>query len=477
VPGSYLSLVDMIGLIVFLIILGLLAKRFTKKTNAQAITPLFFAQKNVQHKLRDFANTHHTKVVEVRGLNLVLLTHPESVGELVKADNYDFVKAEQWRPDTPIGRLLQGTLITAHDTVWKKLRMSLSPAFQFEHIQALVPIIAREAQVFVNGLQSDVALNVLPWFKALTMEILVICLFGLEKEEMRRIAPNLDELYLEFLKGSLALIPIIFPFITKLPIPSQLKLKRQVVQIEEFTTNIIKEKQRKIAEGETRPDLLSTIINSTNLDAHVLQNNAFSFVAAGHETTSQALSWCLYYLVKYPHFQQQIYEEIVKEIGEKEDPVFETLKKLSFLDMFIKEVLRVRPPVPWALQRRTTKDLTISGHFVPAGFNVFACVDTLHFSEEFWDEPAKFDPHRFSPEKLANQTPYTYIPFFSGRHICIGMNFAQLEMRVVLVKILQAFSIQYIEEPALSPYSWLSPPESLKVALQYRTPSAKGSSS
>jgi len=173
------------------------------------------------------------------------------------------------------------------------------------------------------------------------------------------------------------------------------------------------------------------------------------FFAAGYETTSAALSWSAYYLAKYPEFQKIAQEEVDKVLTNN-SPDHENIKELLFLDYFIKEVLRISPPIQMlSFPRRPLKDFTIDGNVIPSTMLTNVAVDVIHHLEEFWPEPNKFNPYRFTPENSHHRHPFAFLPFSMGKRHCVGSNFAMMEMKICLAALLQTFSIEYVGEPVI----------------------------
>jgi len=162
---------------------------------------------------------------------------------------------------------------------------------------------------------------------------------------------------------------------------------------------------------------------------------------AGHETTARALTWGLYLMAEYPEMQKKIRDE-VDSVLRGNIPDAESVKPLTYLDMFIKEVMRYKPSVATLVSRITTKDAQVGQYFIPKGTSVGVSIHTIHHLKEFWPEPEKFDPLRFSPERSVGRHPFAYLPFSLGRRNCIGNTFSILEQKIFLSMVVQRFTIE-----------------------------------
>ncbi|KAH9360216.1 hypothetical protein HPB48_016875 [Haemaphysalis longicornis] len=117
------------------------------------------------------------------------------------------------------------------------------------------------------------------------------------------------------------------------------------------------------------------------------------------------------------------------------------LQELQRLDMFVKEALRLYPPVVLLVSRHCRTDTTILGQFFPAGCEILAPVWHVHHDAQHWPDPFCFSPERFAPEVSKDHHPGAYMPFGIGPKSCIGNRFALLELKAALCKLLRKFEV------------------------------------
>ncbi len=133
---------------------------------------------------------------------------------------------------------------------------------------------------------------------------------------------------------------------------------------------------------------------------------------------------------------------MIKEIDEKLNAgielTYENIMQFQYVRMVIDESLRIFPPA-WMVGRRNYKDDEIGGYRIPKGTNVLMPIWCFHRSEKFWEEPLKFKPERFAPEKRNQIDRFVYFPFGGGPRLCIGNNFALLEMQIILINLYRKF--------------------------------------
>jgi cytochrome P450 len=166
-------------------------------------------------------------------------------------------------------------------------------------------------------------------------------------------------------------------------------------------------------------------------------------VIAGYETTSTALSYISYVLATHPVEQQKLQEHIdVHFDSQTEDdmPSYDTVAQMDYLDMFIRETLRMYPIAPIVVNRQSIEEFHIENiGTIPAGTRIAVDMYTLHFDPDLW---GPVDPHTFYPERFETKRhPMAWIPFGAGPRNCVGMRFALMELKMALVRLLKTYSI------------------------------------
>jgi len=162
---------------------------------------------------------------------------------------------------------------------------------------------------------------------------------------------------------------------------------------------------------------------------------------AGHETTSTALVWACNCLREYPDIQEKLFREIESKLGLEKVPTEEDLSQLTYLDCFINEVLRLHPPVTVLGTREAVEDVPYKDQIIPKGARVGILFQALHTNPEYWEDPDRFDPDRFLPEKKKGRNHFIHIPFSSGLRQCIGTSFSLVEQRLFLSRLLQKYRV------------------------------------
>ncbi|XP_073831101.1 probable cytochrome P450 313a4 [Musca autumnalis] len=163
------------------------------------------------------------------------------------------------------------------------------------------------------------------------------------------------------------------------------------------------------------------------------------------ETTSSTLYFTILMLGIYPEYQAKVYEEVCEIFPDNDDGEFEVtyehITQFKYLDMFIKETMRLFPTIPHFGRLIVGGDLTLSnGTVLPEGLEITVNTYNLHRNKDVWGRAANtFDPDNFLPSKTAERHPYAFIPFSKGIRSCIGMRYAEMNLKVAISKIVKRY--------------------------------------
>lgn len=199
-------------------------------------------------------------------------------------------------------------------------------------------------------------------------------------------------------------------------------------------------------------DLLMAAVDEegNSLSEEEIIEQTLLLLVAGHETTATLLSWVLFELGSRPELRQRLREELDKVVGDAPLAVGH-LKHLTNMTNVLKEVERLYPPI-YGIPRGVTKDIEYAGYCIPSGWIVIVSPMLTHRLPELYSEPDRFDPDRFAPPREEDKKhPCALLGFGNGSHSCLGFEFAQIEMKIILATLLRY-------------YDWTVTPESSTIA-------------
>ncbi|MEO8131521.1 MAG: cytochrome P450, partial [Bryobacteraceae bacterium] len=171
-----------------------------------------------------------------------------------------------------------------------------------------------------------------------------------------------------------------------------------------------------------------------------VRDEALTLFMAGHETTANALTWTWYLLSQNPEAEERLHEEL-RTVLSGRAPVFDDLPRLAYTEMVFAESMRLYPPA-WAVSRLAMRDHDVAGYHMPAGCLCLMSPFVMHRNPEFFPDPERFDPERWTPEAKEQRPKFSYYPFGGGPRICIGERFAWTEGVLLLAAIAQKWQMR-----------------------------------
>jgi cytochrome P450 len=238
--------------------------------------------------------------------------------------------------------------------------------------------------------------------------------------------------------------------------------------------------ERRVADDTSTDDLLGIMLNQTHpetgkrLDDLNIRYQILTFLVAGHETTSGALSFALYYLSRNPDVLARAQAEVDAILGPDPDtePAYEQVAKFRYLRRVLDESLRLWPTAP-AFARSPREQTAVAGRWTmrPEDW-ALVILPLVHRDTAVWGQAAdEFDPDRFSPERSHGRAPHSYKPFGTGERACIGRHFALHEAILVLARLLHRYDITGDPAYSLRIQERLTlQPDGFDLTLSRRTP-------
>ncbi|XP_025103420.1 cytochrome P450 3A29-like isoform X5 [Pomacea canaliculata] len=358
----------------------------------------------------------------------------------------------------------KGLFFTGGST-WKRLRRLMTPTFTSGKLKNMSHLIDRCANILKDNIQEltrrQEVIDIKDVFGAFTMDVVAGTAFGLETNSQTQPAePFVQSCQYMFRKmtgnsGRLLTIVAMFPFLT--PLIRTLGKGISTGEEADFLVHSVYrmvDERRQVIGDEKRTDLLQLLVNAEDTGLEVGQKRmtreevaaqGVIILIAGYETTATTLQYLTYNLAKNQDVQQRVYEEMRDELGD-EDPTYDNVGRLKYLDNVIHETLRLFPPVA-LIHRQALHSRTIKGVTIPAGVGVYIPIYSIMHDPDYFDDPEKFWPERFS-EAESSKLPsiLSELAFGYGPRQCIGMRLALLEIKFAAVRILRHFRFLPCEE-------------------------------
>ncbi|RMF48305.1 MAG: cytochrome P450 [Bacteroidetes bacterium] len=387
------------------------------------------------------------EVFEVRWgrFRLVVVAHPSFLRQALVEKREAFA----WRVgDEPIVRLLRRGFLVMDGAEHAALRAVHERSNRRRHLlprlEGFYTLVDRVTQSWQPGHTYD-----------MRVEMRKLALLAFEKVYFSHdVAPELSVLW----KPILAAIQYIGPGLWLVTGP-----KDPPPEVEVLDRHFYRLIQARRETSNPPDDMLTHLIQAYE-DDELIRDQMLTMFIAGHDTSTAALAWSLYLLAEYPIYQHLLRTEVRDTLGDH-PPNPTNLASLVYLDAFVKEVLRLYPPIH-AGNRRIVAPVEIGGYPLTLGTRVLLSYYLVHRHPNFWAEPERFWPERW--QQGGPSETFAYVPFSGGPRMCIGAPFAQLELRLVLARLLQRYRFERNGRPP-HPYMGATLEPHPAVPLQVQT--------
>lgn len=344
----------------------------------------------------------------------------------------------------------EGLLVNEGES-WMRQRRLAQPAFYKKRLNELFHVMEGEGNKMVQQLENKrgETISVTDLFWKVTSDIVISTLLGgkgfRDNLQMQEDITEMQEYLVDRIRN-----PIGIPWMYMNG--RHRHFNRIIKRFDETIYAIIQERR---ASGESKNDLLSMLMDARDEDTgeqmsdKQLRDEFLTIYVAGHETSSYALSWTLYMLGTHPEAYRKVKEE-VRSIPNIDEIGFEGLRQLPYINQAILESMRLYPPA-WIAGRKVHATHEIEGIKVRKNGAVLLNIYGLHRDPNIWPEPDLFKPERFEPEAVKARDKFCYIPFGAGPRMCIGNNFALMEIAMLIAKLFYHFDLELVPDQVIEP--------------------------
>jgi cytochrome P450 family 135 len=355
----------------------------------------------------------------------VFASHPETVKQVFTGDPRLLHAGEANIVLLPV--LGSKSVLLLDEQEHMAQRKLMLPSFHGRRMRSYERTMTDVAVREIERWQLGTPLSAWPTMQAITLEVILRTVFGVEEgERLRRLGAALRQVLAWGSRPQrLAMLAAIGPRRI-----AELRVFRRVLDPADELIYQEIGRRREAPDIEERDDVLSLLLQARHEDGspmsdRELRDELMTLLVAGHETSATSLAWALEALVRHPAALARLRDEV--DAGED-----------AYLDAVLQETLRLRPVIALVL-RRLTEPMEIGGRLLPAGVTVAPSIYLLHRRPDVYPDPRAFRPERFLERPPGT---YTWIPFGGGVRRCLGASFAQFEMKVVLRELVSRIDLR-----------------------------------
>lgn len=325
-----------------------------------------------------------------------------------------------WRNTDPVTDLLRrGVLITdgeEHDYYRELMEPPLHPSKLPNYTRMMIEQTDRVSSMWQDGQVVDMLVE----SRKIALLIIMQTLFSRDAWD------DLPRIWTPILKAIRYISPGLWIIWRKMP---RFGFGKPLRELDDYLYRIISDRRQLTVDGNPAPsDLLQHLIDA-GLSDDVIRDQMLTMLIAGHDTSTALLAWTFALIGQHPDIHARLIQEV------------DTLDKSPLLDQVIKESLRLYPPIHIG-NRRVAQEIEFTEGNVPPGERMFYSIYLTQRDPEIWENAEDFCPERFAHGRKT--PPFSYIPFGGGPRACIGAAFGQAEARLVMTRLLQTHTFEFL---------------------------------
>ena len=402
----------------------------------------------------------------------IVTTNPVVIQHVLKTNSENYHKSHIQKKR--MGHFLGKGLLTTEGEAWKTQRRLIQSGFERKQLEVLSSIMQDSLADSLRDFDRQAHIgpvDIYPLMMKITFAMVGKSLFGakLKEDDINLISEAISTVQ-EFMVRQ-TIQPYLNPWFT---------VSGELRKHEEMTARafgILRDYIRRRREEKPGHDLLQILLDArysdgTSMSDELVVSESMQILVAGHETSSNALSWLLYLLSSRPDCVDRVRDEFDSVLGERHVS-FSDVPKFEFTTQVILEALRLYPPF-WMVDRMALADDRAGDLDIPRGSTVVVFIYGTHHSPRYWENPESFDPERFTKAKEKLHTPFAHLPFGAGPRGCIGGNYAMLQMLMILSVVLRKYDFHLVPGQTIEPRPMviLRPEHGIRMTFTEAIPAA-----
>lgn len=369
-----------------------------------------------------------------------IVNNPRLIKDLLAREKSDYQKAE-WQMKA-LRKVVGDGLLTSSGDLWRRQRRLVQSVFRMDSLPKYGDIATRLTEQHTQKWADSSELDLMKELSELSMTISIRTNLGAEEGvNSSTIAQKILNVGEDLRRDmeSICSLP------EWLPIPSNHRKRADRKYLIDYVDNAIVRKRQEGPNSEF--DLLYKLLEAVDAEGdggemtpELVRDEAITMMIAGNHSVSATLGWVWALLLNHDDVFERVEREVLEVLGDR-NPEFEDVMRLPYLKQVLQESLRLYPSA-WVLFCREAKQETYLGpHPIRKGGWVFVVPFVTHRDPRFFPDPLKFDPDRFSEERIDEIPQDAYFPFGAGSHICIGKHLAMTQITLMIAMIIKNFSI------------------------------------